>query len=519
MTAIAYLDDWLSHHAAERPADTAVVCSGRRLSYAQLEERVDQCAAALVGRGIEAGDRVAVLACPSLEFWCSALAVMRVGAIWMGLNPRYRPAELAYLLADSRPKLVLAIAAFEDRDYLRELERLEGAPPDGYELVAIDEFTAGHTGATATAAPRLRDRARAARSPERPAALVYTSGSSGKPKGALLSHHGLVTGAGMQVAQLDVSVQSMVVSFPINHVACLADTCATTLVSGGKIVFQERFDPRALLEATAEEGCTMLGGVPTMLQLLLEDPLLPTLDLSSLELIAWGGAAMPREYLGRLNELAPRLMTLYGLTETSANIAFGDSREDPAALFDSVGRADPSVACRVVDEQGHPCAPGAAGELQFRADFFFIGYWEREQATRDAWTHDGWFRSGDIGTLDVDGRLRLKGRRSEMFKSGGYNVYPRELEAALEAIPGVAAAAVVGVPDPLYQEVGYAWVVPEAGTRLSESLLRDACRDQLANYKVPKHYRIVSELPLLPVGKIDKARLQRLAAEQLDSPG
>lgn len=515
MSAIAYLDDWLSHHAAERPADTAVVCSGRRVSYAQLEERVDQCAARLVASGIEAGDRVAALACPGLEFWCSALAAMRVGAIWMGLNPRYRPAELAYLLSDSRPKLVLAIAEFEGRHYLREIARLEGAPPEGYAVAAIDEFLTGCTDALTTAA--LRDRARAARSPELPAALVYTSGSSGKPKGALLSHHGLVTGATMQVAQLDVSVQSMVVSFPINHVACLADTCATTLVSGGKIVFQERFDPAKLLQATAEERCSMLGGVPTMLQLLLDDPALPALDLSALELVAWGGAAMPREYLGRLRALAPRLKTLYGLTETSANIAFGDSREGFSALCDTVGRTDPSVACRIVDERGVPCAPGEAGELQFRADFFFIGYWEREQATRDAWTQDGWFRSGDIGTFDAEGRLCLEGRRSEMFKSGGYNVYPRELEAVLEAVPGVAAAAVVGVPDPLYQEVGCAWVVPEAGTKLSDSQLRDACREQLANYKVPKHYRIVSELPLLPVGKIDKVRLQRLAAEQLDT--
>lgn len=225
---------------------------------------------------------------------------------------------------------------------------------------------------------------------------------------------------------------------------------------------------------------------------------------------------MPVEYVDQLKALAPRLMTLYGLTETSANIVFGDSRDGLASLADSLGRPDASVACRVVDEAGSPCSPGEAGELQFRADFFFIGYWQHPQASRDAWTADGWFRSGDIGTVDIDGRLRLKGRRSEMFKSGGYNVYPRELESILEAIPGVASAAVVGVPDPLYQEVGWAWVVPEAGWHLSVSGLRDVCREQLANYKVPKHFRIVSELPLLPVGKIDKVRLQQLAVELLD---
>jgi Acyl-CoA synthetases (AMP-forming)/AMP-acid ligases II len=263
----------------------------------------------------------------------------------------------------------------------------------------------------------------------------------------------------------------------------------------------------------------MLGGVPTMLQLLLDEPSLSALDLSALELIAWGGAAMSRECLGRLSALAPRLMTLYGLTETSANIVFGDSREGFGELFDTLGRVDSSVACRIVDEQGMTCAPGEAGELQFRADFFFIGYWEREQATRDAWTRDGWFRSGDIGIFDTQGRLCLKGRLSEMYKSGGYNVYPRELEVVLEAFPGVALAAVVAVPDPLYQEVGCAWIVPEVGTQLSESHLRHLCREQLANYKVPKYYRIVSELPLLPVGKIDKTRLRRLAAQWLSTSG
>ncbi|KGE04380.1 class I adenylate-forming enzyme family protein [Pseudohaliea rubra] len=518
MSANTFLDDWLSHHAASKPEETAVVCRGRRVSYLQLERHVDACAAALAAAGLAPGDRVAVLACPGLEAWCSALAVMRLGAIWMGLNPRYRLAELQYLLDDSRPKLVLSISAFEGRDYLAELDQLRASSVRGYELLALEELVSPSTAERSAVGVVERDRYRAGRSPVAPAALVYTSGSSGRPKGALLSHHGLVSGAAMQVAQLDVSPQSMVVCFPINHVAYLADTCATTLLSGGKVVFQERFEAASLLRVTAEERCNMLGGVPTMLQLLLEDPAMTEVDLSALELIAWGGAAMPFEYLGRLQRLAPRLMTLYGLTETAANIAFGDSRDGLEALCESVGKPDPAVGCRVVDDQGRPCPPGAVGELQFRADFFFLGYWKREEATSNAWTADGWFRSGDIGTLDADGRIRLKGRLSEMFKSGGYNVYPRELEMALEEIPGVSAAAVVGVPDLLYQEVGCAWIVTEPGHQLSEAALRNACRQRLANYKVPKHFYFAVELPLLPVGKIDKAMLRRRAVELLQVP-
>lgn len=508
-----FLDDWLSRHAAIKPGEIAVVCGERRLSFVDLNRLVDECAAAYVAAGIEAGDRVAVLAPPGLEFWCSVLASIRIGAIWTGLNPKYRPPELAYLLGDSHPALVLAIDRFEGRSFLEEMSELDL----GLRLLPLAEFVSGRAVPPDADARRERDRRRLARLLAEPAALVYTSGSSGRPKGAILSHHGLVAGARMQVAQLGVSCQSMVVSFPINHVACLADTCATTLVSGGKVVFQERFDPAAVLRATAEECCTMLGGVPTMLQLILDDPSFAAADLSSLELIAWGGAAMPDDYLARLAALGPRLMTLYGLTETAANIAFGDSRDGVATLAESIGRPDPSVVCRVVDESGIPCLPGEPGELQFRADFFFVGYWGQEEATRAAWTTDGWFRSGDIGTLGEDGRLQLRGRRSEMFKSGGYNVYPRELEVVLEALPGVAAAAVVGVPDPLFQEVGCAWIVTERGQTISEALLRDACRKQLANYKVPKHFRFVDALPLLPVGKIDKPQLRRLAAEQLSA--
>jgi acyl-CoA synthetase (AMP-forming)/AMP-acid ligase II len=312
---------------------------------------------------------------------------------------------------------------------------------------------------------------------------------------------------------------SLVVSFPINHVACVADSCATSLITAGKIVFQERFDPTAMLMATAEERCNMLGGVPTMLQLMLEQPVLETLDLSSLELIAWGGAAMPREGIRRLGMLCSRLMTLYGLTETSANIVFGDERSGTDALAETIGRPDRAVSCRIVDESGALCRIGEAGELQFRADFFFLGYWRQESAATAAWTDDGWFRTGDIALQRADGNLVLRGRKAEMYKSGGYNIYPREIELALERLPGVALAAVVCVPDPLYQEVGYAWVVPSPGADLGVEGLREACRNRLANYKVPKHFAIRDSVPMLPVGKVDKRALKNMALAALADAG
>jgi acyl-CoA synthetase (AMP-forming)/AMP-acid ligase II len=306
----------------------------------------------------------------------------------------------------------------------------------------------------------------------------------------------------------------MPVSFPINHVACVADTCATTLMMGGKIVFQERFDPEASLRAVQDERCTMLGGVPTMLQMQLDHPRFGQFDLSSLELVAWGGAAMPLDGITRLQRVCGRLLSLYGLTETSANIVFGDEQDGLERLAQSIGRPDRRVLCRVVDDLGQVCEPGIQGELQFKSDFFFLGYWNRELETREAFTDDGWLKTGDLGSMQADGLLVLAGRRSEMYKSGGYSIHPREIEMVLEDLPEVALAAVVGVPDALFQEVGHAFVVAEAGAAVSEAVLRETCRARLANYKVPKHFTVCAALPMLPVGKVDRSTLRKATIAQ-----
>lgn len=519
--ALGRLGEYASHHAAATPAAVAVVFGRQRVTYRELEAQVDACARALLASGIGKGDRVAVLSTPRPEFWVTFLATIRIGAIWVGLNPKYRLEELKYVVADCTPKLLLSIGAFEGREYAGDVQALAASVAGGLQPVglagelagarAFEDFLAGGRTVPDEALRRAEESVAATD----PALIVYTSGSTGRPKGAVLSQHGLAAGAWMQTLHLAVQHPVLPVSFPINHVACVADTCGTTLVMGGTIVFQERFDPVASLEAVGAERCTMLGGVPTMLQMQLDHPRLRDFDLSSLQLIAWGGAPMPRESIARLQRICRRLLSLYGLTETSANIVFGDERDGLDLLARSIGRPDPGVQCRVMDDAGRPCAVGVPGELQFKADFFFVGYWNREEDTRNAFTADGWLRTGDIGSLNPDGHLVLEGRKSEMFKSGGYSVHPREIEAVLESLPEVSVAAVVGVPDAKFQEVGHAFVVPEAGWPVTESGLREACRQRLANYKVPKHFTIAVSLPTLPVGKIDKRALARMAT----SPG
>lgn len=517
--ALPRISDYVDRYALRTPQATAVVCSGRRIDYGTLKRRVDAFAKALLAAGVRKRDRVAMLSTPRAEFWIAFLATAKLGAIWVGLNPRYSVRECDYVVADAGPLLLVAIAEYGGTRYQAHVDALLGAHP-GISAVAfagslggavpLDDFVAEGR--------RIGDAelqaAAAGVATLDPALIVYTSGSSGQPKGAVLTHYGLSYGAMLQTAHFGLESPSIVVSFPVNHVASVADTCATTLVKGGKIVFLEHFDPAQSIEATAAERCTLIGGVPTMYQLQMSSPAFARADLSSLELALWGGAAMPEEIIRRLQALGVRLMTAYGMTETATHVTYTAPEADVDVLANTVGKPDPRCELRIATADGRPSSEDNAGEIQLKADFLMAGYWNRDEATRAAHTEDGWFRTGDVGYLRDDGNLRLVGRMSDMFKSGGYNVYPREIEAVLEQHGAVAMAAVVSRPDGLYQEVGCAWIETEAGQDVGVDELEAWCRERLANYKVPKSFRVVEKLPLLPVGKIDKQALRRMTADE-----
>ncbi len=448
------------------------------------------------------------------EFWTLFLAATRVGMIWVGLNPKYKRDELRYIVTDCRPLVIFSLGQYEGRDYTDDIYALGQEFPWIANTISIEGTIAGAVSfgtflekAGAVSNESYRTAVQSVDTQDE-ALIVYTSGTTGKPKGAVISHKGLTWGAVMQTTHFCIEQPAVVVNFPINHVACVADTCATTLVKGGKIVFQERFDPAATLQAMQDERCSMMGGVPTMLQMMLSCPNFSDFDLSSVELVAWGGAAMPRDGIARLKETCPRLMQLYGLTESSANIVFGEEGASIDVLSESIGKPDESVECRIVDNSGEVCSVGSAGELQFRAIFLFVGYWNKPEATRESFTPGGWLKTGDIGFWRADGNIELVGRESEMFKSGGYNVYPREVEIVIESVPAVAMAAVISVPDDTFQEVGHAYVLLEPGSKISAEKLRSICREKLANYKIPKKFNLQHSLPMLPVGKIDKQALK-----------
>ena len=511
------ISDFVAHYAAATPGAESAVCGALRLGYGELQQRVEDAARALIACGVRKGDRVATLSPPHPAYWITFLATASIGAIWLGLNPRYHTGEFAYVVSDAEPSVLLTRLEIGDRRYDSEIAAMCAAAPSIRHVIALDA-AAGADGPTPYAAfvqegMRVADdvlhAARDACGGRDPCLLVYTSGSTGRPKGALLHHAGIVAFSLGQNRAWPLPAQRFLNYFPINHVGCVIDVSCPTLAAGGCIVFMEQFDPAQSLALMARERVTAWASVPTAFQLQLALPDFASYDLSAVELIIWEGAAMPVETIERLRAMVPRLATNYGMTETTSAITIVTPTDDVDVLANTVGVPFEGVEVRLAGDNGRVVALGESGEVQTRSIYNTLGYWRRPQETADAFTADGWFRTGDVAVQRADGRYRIVGRLKEMYKSGGYNVYPREIEDVIHAHPAVVMAAVVSRPDPLWQETGVAFVV--AREALSVEALAQYCRDRLANYKVPKEFVLCDALPLLPIGKVDKVTLSKRA--------
>ncbi|MAW82116.1 MAG: hypothetical protein CMI63_17905 [Parvularcula sp.] len=503
------------------PDAEAVICGARRLTYAQLRRETDRYARALLANGVGRGDRVAMLSTSRLEYWLVFLASAAIGAIWVGLGTRNRIEELQHVVDDVEPKLLIGLAEFDGRDYRPDLIALAGAPSvetltvfggECAEETRFEEFLArGDQVDNERLEAAIADAA-----PHDPALIVFTSGTTGKPKGAMLSQHGLTKGNRARFDEWDGPAPRMICALPINHIACVGDTCCMTLLAGGAIVFAEKFDPAWELATVEREKLTVWGGFPTMIQMTMAHPAFETTDFSSVYMVGWGGAALARPLIERLAQVCERSCVVYGLTETTCNVTWSAQGETLDAMANSIGRPGDAFECRIVDDFGKICGVGAPGEIQFRADTNMLGYWRRPEATADAFAKGGWLRTGDIGYWREDGNISLAGRRSDMFKSGGFNIYPKEVEQMLETHDAVETASVVSHAEELYGEVGAAFVVLKAGAKADQAELALHLRERLANYKVPKAITIVDRLPILANGKVDRKQLSAIAQKAYD---
>lgn len=495
----------VEHWARTTPRAEALVEGETRLTYAELAIAVNDHARSLLAAGVAAGDRVACLAPPSIDFVISFLATSAIDAIWVGLNPRYRLAELHYVLSDSRPHLLFARRVIDGRDYGEDLAALARGLPE-LKVVTSDKAHDFLAAGTAVDDGLVRARRVGGR---RPCMIVYTSGSTGQPKGAVLHQEAIVAFAAAQNRLWPLDPLRVLNYFPINHVGSVVDVTCPALVAGGSLILMEKFDPRASLALMTRERCTLWASVPSVFQMQLDLPDFSAFDLSAVQLIVWEGAPMAEPLIRRLHAVHPRLATNYGMTEATSAILVTPPCDDPSLLAAAVGAPLEGVEVRLVGVDGKDAEEG---EIWTRSPLVMLGYWQRPEETARAIDADGWLHTGDIGRRRRDGRYAIAGRIKEMYKSGGYNVYPLEVEAVFDGHPAVRSCAVVSIPDPLWDEVGVAFVVAEPGVTVDALIAYG--RERLANYKLPKRIELRAELPLLPIGKVDKVALRAEALRQ-----
>jgi malonyl-CoA/methylmalonyl-CoA synthetase len=466
---------------------------GSIVSYAAADEGSASYAALLAGLGLRPGDRVAVQVEKSPEALLLYLACLRAGLVYLPLNSAYQEGEVSYFLENAEPGAV--VAQPRSMPWLQPLAARLGIR----NVFSLDEHGEGTLREAARAAPTRFETVE--RSGEDLAAILYTSGTTGRSKGAMLSHRNLASNADVLHRSWGFRPGDVLVHMlPLFHVHGLFVACHCVLMNGTSMRFHAKFDAKRAIDEFSRS--TVFMGVPTLYTRLLAEPALTPESCAKMRLFTSGSAPLLAEtHVQFERRTGHRILERYGMTETgmlTSNPLEGDRRAG------SVGPALPGVTVRVVDDEAHACAPGAIGHVQVKGPNVFSGYWRMPEKTAEEFTADGFFRTGDVGSLSADGYLTIVGRSKDLIISGGYNVYPKEIELALDELPGVQESAVVGVPHADFGEAVIGVVVPRAGARPAERELIDALRARLANFKVPKRVYIVDELPRNAMGKVQK---------------
>ncbi|KAB8174022.1 acyl-CoA synthetase [Microbispora catharanthi] len=499
----AGLGGWPARRAQMSPDRTAFVYADRPLSYAEVHERTTRLASRLRDAGVRAGDRVAYLGPNHVAFAETMFATHVLGGIFVPLNFRLAAPEIAYMLEHSGASVL--VYAPECGAVVRDLPGLPGLRT----VVALESPAEGERhyetwlsqgDPTPIDIPVALDDI---------ALILYTSGTTGRPKGAMLSHANLVWNCFHIMIGVDVtSTEVTLISAPLFHVAALNQTLLPTFLKGGISVIMPSWDVDRCYDLIERHRVTWMFGVTAMFAALARSPRWPGADLSSLRTLMSGGAAIPVALIRAYQERGLVFCQGYGMTETAPGATFLEAGESVR----KVGSAGVPVFfanVRVVRPDLTPVAPGEPGEVLVQGPNVTPGYWRDPEATAAALTEGGWFHSGDIATLDDEGHLHIVDRVKDMYISGGENVYPAEVEGVLFEHPAVVEAAVVGVPDDTWGEVGRAFVVPRPGVAVTPGEVRDFLRPRLAKYKIPVYVDVVDALPKTGSGKIRKPDLRR----------
>jgi fatty-acyl-CoA synthase len=533
----ACLDRIAAHHGG---SDAVVSChQAIRYTYAELRREAELVARGLMALGLEPGDRVGIWSPNRAEWVVTQYAAAKAGAILVNVNPAYRLRELEYALAQSGIKVLVAARRFRTTDYVAMLTEVTGGSlarrpsrrqterlPALETIVLLDdsegpELTWGHLRSMAADVPEARLREReAALQFDDPVNIQYTSGTTGHPKGATLSHHNILNNGFFVGERLRYTNRDRIcLPVPLYHCfGCVLGNLAA-LTHGSAIVLPaESFDAEACLQAVEQERCTAMYGVPTMFIAELEHTKLSQYRLHTLRTGIMAGSPCPvevmRQVIARLN--MNEVTICYGMTETSP-VSFQSSPDDALETrVSTIGSIHPHLECKIVDgTTGAVTARGEPGELCTRGYAVMLGYWNDADATRNAIDPARWMHTGDLAVMRDDGYVNIVGRLKDMIIRGGENIYPREIEEFLHTHPAIADVQVIGVPDSHYGEEVCAWVHLREGAALTAEELRDYCRGQIATYKIPRHVRFSSEFPLTVTGKVQKFRMREITIAEL----
>ncbi|MGK5114805.1 acyl-CoA synthetase [Geodermatophilus sp. CPCC 205506] len=501
----AGLGSWPERRLRISPDRDAIWFEGTTTSHAGFADRVRRTAGALAGLGIVAGDRVAWTGGNHPSALETLYACGQLGAIWVPVNARLTPPEAQYVLEHSGASVLV-----HGREHGELADALRDRLPGIREWVAAESPVAGGADSLpyeellATAVPEARDEPVAL---DDPCLVMYTSGTTGRPKGAVLTHGNMTWNATNQLLGMDFAADERTLALaPLFHIGGLNGTVNPTLLRGGCAVVVRRFDPAETLRVIEEQRVTSFFAVPTMLDAMSREPDFGTRDLSALRTIGAAGAAVPLPTLRTWLERGVTMQQCYGMTEASP----GCTVLDPADAERKVGSAGKALFftdLRVVRPDGSDAGVDEVGEIVVSGPNVMAGYWGDPEQTAAALV-DGWYHTGDAGSVDAEGYLYIRDRYKDMIISGGENVYPAEVESALLELPGVVEVAVIGVPDERWGEVGLAIVVPAPGAPEDPETIRTALRERLAGFKVPRHVEFVDELPKTATGKIRKPDLR-----------
>ena len=495
-----------------------------RATYGELWDLTTRLARALLARGISKGDRVGIWAPNRYEWVVVQYATARIGAVLVNVNPAYRAHELEYTLNQSALRLLLHAGRFRATDYTAMVDSVRDRCPALTETVVLD----GEWDALLEEAPGVDDGALAEReaslSFDDPINIQYTSGTTGAPKGATLSHHNILNN-GYFCGEILGYTEKDRVLIPVPFYHCFGmviGNLACTTHGACMVAPAESFDPAATLAAIERERCTSVYGVPTMFIAQLNHADFARTDFSSLRTGVMAGSPCPVEVMKQVREqMNVREITIcYGMTETSP-VSTQTRVDDPVdKRVGSVGRIHPHVEIKVIDpESGRIVPRGTSGELCTRGYVVMLGYWNQPEATAAAIDDARWMHSGDLAQMDDEGYLKIVGRIKDMIIRGGENVYPREVEEFLYTHPEVEDAQVIGVPSARYGEEVMAWIKPKAGAALTGEQLRAFCHGAIATYKIPRYWKLVDAFPMTVTGKVQKFRMREIATAELELEG